>query len=210
MIMRKLPFLFIAALIPTLSQAVEAVRNPDDFSLAVLAQPVPEMQPEPEGGAQIETQAPPPTKPEPVLNNNWTIGFGPARANRMGLGNVLYGFDAGRLWDLNQQLALKVQGEANFATRGENGQFLNISMGPLFFLNPERTLPYIQADVGYGQATTNYSQSIDGVSLGTSVGYQFFRQMGRSADIQIRYATVTNPTTEGVPSILAARFALNF
>lgn len=142
----------------------------------------------------------------------WSVGVGPFLSNRLETDNFMYNLLIGHTWDINPYVSLKVLGEANLSSGTGGARFLNFATGATYFLpSVSNNSPYVTADIGYGFAEDRTDDTAEGFSLGTGVGYQFFRNTETTLDLLLRFATILDPIDgEGNPSVVGVRLAVNF
>lgn len=141
----------------------------------------------------------------------WSASLGPAFSNNLDSKNPMYNLAVGHVWEIHPQVGAKAQVQGAFSSGSEDSQFINLGVGALYFMDTDRKLPYLEGQMGYADAKSNNGNRAAGFSLGAAVGYQFLRNGNRSADAQLSYALLTTGVPgAGSPSVLGARFGMNF
>ena len=203
------------ALVEPAGQAPYRVVPPT--TLAPVAPVAPVQQPAPvvvlpPGGRSVAQ--PPGVAVLPVRKiNYWTIGVGPFVPRYLKSDAMMYDFTLGHTWDINPRASVKILGEANFSSGGEDARFYNLGTGATYFLPGSiNYAPYLTADIGYGWARDTEGGSSEGFSFGTGAGFQFFRTTETTMDLLLRYAVILDSIegAGGNPSVVGARLAVNF
>jgi hypothetical protein len=146
-------------------------------------------------------------------SDHWTIGVGPFIPRRMGTTKVMYDVSAGHIWDVNPLVSVKAIGEVSLSSGGDNASFFNAGVGANYYLPGSiEAAPYVTADMGYGLARDAGGNTGEGFSVGTGVGYQFFRNTETTMDLLVRYNAILSgiQNGDGSPSVFGVRLAVNF
>lgn len=178
--------------------------------------PAREQQRDPIGGAAADARSI--ARPGYQLNPGqkmyryWSLGLGPALMRRVDTDDLFYSLSAAHLWDIHPRASVKVLGEANFSTGADDASMYNLAAGASWFFLPSvNGAAYVTGDLGFGFAESAADNDADGFTVGTGVGYQFFRTSRTTLDVLIRYAVLTSELEEdSYPQLLGARLAVNF
>jgi hypothetical protein len=184
-------------------------KTPPDSDIVVIREPAQQAPAQTQPAAQSKAQASgwPLTRKMGYI----TLGMGPFMPSRLKTSQIMYNAMAGYNWDINPQAAIKILGEGSFSSGAERAHLYNFGAGATWFVNSTTdSSPYATVDFGYAFAQDADNKTAEGASFGAGVGYRFFRLTETTMDVLLRYNVLTATVSEGSPSVLGVRLAVNF
>lgn len=144
----------------------------------------------------------------------WTVGLGPGFGVGMESGNIMYSVAGGYVWELAQRISGKAVLEANLGSGSDNAQLIDLSAGADAYLTQDPVVgsarPYVTADVGFGTARNQRSETQAGVTAGAGTGLRFAATDATNMDVLLHYKLLTSTLAGANPSVLGIRAAFNF
>jgi hypothetical protein len=136
-----------------------------------------------------------------------TVGFGPASLQNLGVDELSYNFYAGRLWEVNQNAAIKAIGEVT--TDFDKAVFASIGLGANLYPFNADISPYIGGDLGLGIGR-GFGDNAFGFDLGVALGALLFRTSNVQMSLEGKVHTLLNEIDGDFPYYLTGRIGILF
>lgn len=143
----------------------------------------------------------------------WMVGLGPFISRNLKSDRAMYNLMGGHRWNVNPRTSIHTIVEAAYSSSGDQAQVYNFAVGGNYYIpGDDDTAPFVTVDLGYGMARDAYGNRGDGISLGTGVGFEFFRTTSTNLDLLLRYSMILDDTSpeSGVPAVVGLRVGINF